>query len=59
MTARDVAAQAIITAVHSPGPPLMLVLGPDALTWFRDSVKELSADVESWEQTSLSTSFPG
>ncbi len=53
------AAQAIITAVHSPGPPLMLVLGPDALTWFRDSIKELSADVDAWEQTSLSTSFPG
>jgi NAD(P)-dependent dehydrogenase (short-subunit alcohol dehydrogenase family) len=53
------AAQAIITAVQSPDAPLMLVLGPDALTWFRDSVKELNADVDAWEQTSLSTSFPG
>ncbi len=52
------AAQAIITAARNPGPPLLLVLGPDALTWFRDSVKELSADVDAWEQTSLSTSFP-
>ena len=53
------AAQAIITAVHSPSTPLMLVLGPDALTWFRDAMEELNADVGAWEQTSLSTSFPG
>lgn len=53
------AAQAIIAAVQSPATPAMLVLGPDALTWFRDAMKELSADVDAWEQTSLSTSFPG
>ena len=53
------AAQAIITAIQSPDTPLMLVLGPDALTWFRDAMKELNADVDGWEQTSLSTSFPG
>lgn len=53
------AAQAIITAVQSPAAPSMLVLGPDALTWFRDAVKELSAGVDAWEQASLSTSFPG
>ena len=53
------AAQAIITAVQSPDTPLMLVLRPDALTWFRDAMKELNADVDAWEQTSLSTSFPG
>ena len=53
------AAQAIITAVHSPGTPLMLVLGPDALTWFRNAMNELNADVDAWQQTSLSTSFPG
>ena len=52
------AAQAIIAAVQSPSTPLMLVLGPDALTWFRDAMKELNADVDAWEQTSLSTSFP-
>jgi NAD(P)-dependent dehydrogenase (short-subunit alcohol dehydrogenase family) len=52
------AARAIITAVRSPDPPRLLVLGPDALTWFRDSVRELSADVDAWEQVSLSTSFP-
>jgi NAD(P)-dependent dehydrogenase (short-subunit alcohol dehydrogenase family) len=53
------AAQAIITAVHSPSTPLMLVLGPDALIQFRHATRELNADVDAWEQTSLSTSFPG
>ncbi len=37
----------------------MLVLGPDALTQFRDAMNKLNADVDAWEQTSLSTSFPG
>jgi NAD(P)-dependent dehydrogenase (short-subunit alcohol dehydrogenase family) len=53
------AARAIIAAVQSPDTPSMLVLGPDALTWFRNAMKELRADVDTWEQTSLSTSFPG
>jgi NAD(P)-dependent dehydrogenase (short-subunit alcohol dehydrogenase family) len=52
------AAQAIITAVQSPATPQLLLLGPDALTRFRDAMKELEADVDAWEQTSLSTSFP-
>jgi NAD(P)-dependent dehydrogenase (short-subunit alcohol dehydrogenase family) len=52
------AARAIITAVESPSTPLTLVLGPDALTWVRDALKELNADIDAWEQTSLSTSFP-
>jgi len=37
----------------------MLVLGPDALTWFRNAMTELNTDLDAWEQTSLSTSFPG
>jgi NAD(P)-dependent dehydrogenase (short-subunit alcohol dehydrogenase family) len=53
------AARAIITAVRSPGPPRLLILGRDALTQFRDATKELSADADAWEQTSLATSFPG
>jgi NAD(P)-dependent dehydrogenase (short-subunit alcohol dehydrogenase family) len=52
------AAQAIITAVRSSSTPGMLVLGPDALTGFRNAMKDLNADVDAWEQTSLSTSFP-
>jgi NAD(P)-dependent dehydrogenase (short-subunit alcohol dehydrogenase family) len=53
------AAQAIITAVHNPGPPRLLILGPDALTEFRHAMKELSADADAWAATSLATSFPG
>jgi len=52
------AAQAIITAVQSPDTPRLLVLGPDALTQFRDIAKELTSDVDAWEQVSLGTSFP-
>jgi NAD(P)-dependent dehydrogenase (short-subunit alcohol dehydrogenase family) len=51
------AAEAIITAVQSPDPPRTLVLGPDALTWLRNSLDELTADVNAWAQTSVSTSF--
>jgi NAD(P)-dependent dehydrogenase (short-subunit alcohol dehydrogenase family) len=51
------AARAIISAVHDPAPPRLLILGPDAVTQFRDAMKELSADVDAWEQVSLSTSF--
>ena len=52
------AAQAIITAVQGPDTPQLLVLGPDALTQFRDIAKELTTDVNAWEPVSLSTSFP-
>jgi NAD(P)-dependent dehydrogenase (short-subunit alcohol dehydrogenase family) len=52
------AARAIITAVGSPDPPRLLVLGPDALERFRDVAKELAADADAWEQVSLGTSFP-
>ncbi|MGH3165842.1 MAG: oxidoreductase [Trebonia sp.] len=52
------AARAIITAVQDPAPPRLLMLGPDALTQFRDATKELSTDVEAWEQVSVSTAFP-
>jgi NAD(P)-dependent dehydrogenase (short-subunit alcohol dehydrogenase family) len=52
------AAQAIIAAVQDPRPPRLLILGPDALTQFREGMKELSADVDAWEQTSLATTFP-
>jgi NAD(P)-dependent dehydrogenase (short-subunit alcohol dehydrogenase family) len=51
-------AMAIIAAVQSVEPPLMLVLGGDALTRFRDAMQEVNADVDAWEQTTLSTSFP-
>ena len=51
------AAQAIITAVDSSDPPLMLVLGPDALSTFRESLDALSSDLNAWEHLSTGTSF--
>jgi NAD(P)-dependent dehydrogenase (short-subunit alcohol dehydrogenase family) len=51
------AAEALIAAVESTRPPLMLVLGPDALDRFRESLDELKADLDAWEQTSVATSF--
>jgi NAD(P)-dependent dehydrogenase (short-subunit alcohol dehydrogenase family) len=51
----DRAAAAIIDAVQSPEPPLMLVLGPDALKGFRGALAELAADLDAWETTSLGT----
>jgi NAD(P)-dependent dehydrogenase (short-subunit alcohol dehydrogenase family) len=51
------AAQAIIAAVGSSDPPLMLVLGPDALMTFRESLNELSSDLNAWEHLSTGTSF--
>jgi NAD(P)-dependent dehydrogenase (short-subunit alcohol dehydrogenase family) len=53
----DKAAEALITAVESAQPPLMLVLGPDALERLRRSLDALTADLDAWEQTSTSTSF--
>jgi len=52
------AAEAIITAVRSPTPPRLLVLGPDALAGFRRSIEELNADVDAWWHTSVGTNFP-
>lgn len=52
------AAEAIIAAVQSPHPPRLLVLGLDALTAFRDSIKGLTGDLDAWEETSVSTGFP-
>jgi NAD(P)-dependent dehydrogenase (short-subunit alcohol dehydrogenase family) len=49
------AAQALISVVNSPQPPFMLVLGPDALTYFRKSLDGLSADLDAFEEISAST----
>jgi NAD(P)-dependent dehydrogenase (short-subunit alcohol dehydrogenase family) len=51
------AAHAIITAVDSSDAPLMLVLGPDAVTNFRGSLDALRADLDAWENVSAATSF--
>jgi len=53
----DKAAQAVITAVQSPDPPSLLLLGSDALAWFDDAMKELRADADAWQPTTISTDF--
>jgi NAD(P)-dependent dehydrogenase (short-subunit alcohol dehydrogenase family) len=52
------AAEVVIAAVEGPSTPRTLVLGADALGWFRDAMKQLNDDVDTWEQAGLNTSFP-
>ena len=51
------AARALIAVATGPNPPLMLVLGPDALRNFRESLEDLNADISAFEGASNSTSF--
>jgi NAD(P)-dependent dehydrogenase (short-subunit alcohol dehydrogenase family) len=52
------AAQAIIGVVESPDPPLLLLLGSDALGAFRAVVDAQRSELDAWEPTSVSTDFP-
>jgi NAD(P)-dependent dehydrogenase (short-subunit alcohol dehydrogenase family) len=52
------AAQAIIAVVESPEPPLLLLLGADALGAFRAVVEAQRSELDAWETTTLSTGFP-
>jgi NAD(P)-dependent dehydrogenase (short-subunit alcohol dehydrogenase family) len=49
------AAQAIITAVRSPEPPALLLLGEDAIDTFRSVLDAERASVDAWAQLSAST----
>jgi NAD(P)-dependent dehydrogenase (short-subunit alcohol dehydrogenase family) len=51
------AAQALITAVESAGPPALLLLGPDAVSTFRQVAGAQLAEIQAWEKLSASTSF--
>ena len=51
------AAQAIITVLTSPNPPLRLVLGNDAVTWIRDKLNSRLKELAEWEQVSRSTAI--
>jgi NAD(P)-dependent dehydrogenase (short-subunit alcohol dehydrogenase family) len=53
------AAQAIIDAVEAADPPALLLLGQDALSGFRAVAEAQRAELDAWEETSLSTGFPG
>ncbi len=43
------AAQAILTALDAPDPPLRLVLGGDATDRIRDRLGSLTAELSRWE----------
>jgi NAD(P)-dependent dehydrogenase (short-subunit alcohol dehydrogenase family) len=51
------AAGALISVVGSSQAPFMLVLGPDALQGFRQSLEALTTDLDTFETVSNSTSF--
>jgi NAD(P)-dependent dehydrogenase (short-subunit alcohol dehydrogenase family) len=52
------AAQAILTALDDPKPPLVLLLGDDALHYAEDQVADLSAEFERWKPLTLSIAAP-
>jgi NAD(P)-dependent dehydrogenase (short-subunit alcohol dehydrogenase family) len=51
------AAEALISVIEGPEPPLMLALGPDAVDLFRGALEGLAADIDAFETVSRSTSF--
>ena len=53
----DKAAQAIIAAVESPDPPLLLLLGPDAVDRYRAVEDAQRAELDAWEELSRSTDY--
>jgi len=52
------AAEAIITAVQSPSPPLRLVLGSQALGHIRAKLQSFTQEIDTWEATTLAADFP-
>ncbi|WUJ69155.1 SDR family NAD(P)-dependent oxidoreductase [Kribbella soli] len=53
------AAQAILTAVASPEPPLRLPLGSDAVEALQGVYAGAQSEVAAWESLSRSADFPG
>ncbi|MBP2301371.1 oxidoreductase [Azospirillum picis] len=52
------AAEAIITAVTAPNPPLRLVLGRPALEGVRGKLRSVLDEIDAWEETTLGADFP-
>ena len=52
------AAEVLIDAVASSAPPLLLLLGADAVEVVRGELDEKRRDVDTWEKASASTGFP-
>jgi NAD(P)-dependent dehydrogenase (short-subunit alcohol dehydrogenase family) len=51
------AAQALLTLVAAEAPPVHLLLGKDALTLVRDKLAAMVAEIDAWEDVTLSTDF--
>ncbi|WP_323146539.1 oxidoreductase [Pseudomonas marginalis] len=49
--------QAILDMLDAPKAPLRLVLGADAVAAIRRKLGQVSADIDSWESTSVATAF--
>lgn len=49
------AARAILQLIDSPAPPASLLLGSDAVTYVREKLEQMSADIDAWEEISRST----
>ncbi len=49
------AARAILQLIDSPAPPASLLLGSDAVTYVREKLEQMSADIDAWEEISCST----
>ena len=51
------AATAILTAIEDPEPPAFLLLGSDALTYYRAVADARGTEIAKWEKLSASTDF--
>ncbi|MCV7101769.1 oxidoreductase [Mycobacterium palustre] len=51
------AAAAIIAAVESSAPPAFLLLGPDALAYYRHVAAQRAGEIAKWEELTTSTDF--
>jgi len=49
------AAAAILSLIDSPAPPTSLLLGSDAVTYVREKLLQMNADIDAWETLSRST----
>jgi NAD(P)-dependent dehydrogenase (short-subunit alcohol dehydrogenase family) len=53
----DKAAQALLTVIASPNPPVHLLLGSDALALVRNKLRSLESEIAQWESLTVSTDF--
>ena len=51
------AAQAILTALDAPDPPLRLVLGGDAIDSIRNRLESLASELSQWEAVGRDTAL--